>query len=55
MTISARVSYAAVLRMDPVIEAIVEGTAAIAQDIYGTIPTISHWKTEGKSGHVPHE
>jgi hypothetical protein len=34
MTVSARVLYAAVLRMGSVVEAIVEETAAVALDIY---------------------
>jgi threonine dehydratase len=33
-TVSARVLYAAVLRMGSVVEAIVEETAAVALDIY---------------------
>jgi hypothetical protein len=34
MTVSARVLYAAVLRIGSVVEAIVEETAAVALDIY---------------------
>ena len=49
------VLYAAILRMGLVVEAIVEETAIVARDIYRTIPTISHRKTEGKAGRLPRE
>jgi hypothetical protein len=48
MTVSARVLYAAVLRMGSVVDAIVEETAAVARDICRKMPTISHRRTDGK-------
>ena len=52
MTVFARILDAAVLRMDSVVETIVEETAAMARDIHRTMSTRGLGKFEGKAGWV---